>query len=398
MSDVPTIKVVVRKKQLLEDLNSLDGMMAEYSEFLHRGEGDESWEDDAISLLRSHHKFLSNTNVSLRVIDLVSAIMCELLEKLKVEELTVKLNPAAPGSAAADRSTMFGASVEEGVQIFEELIARVNGIARNAPIAMQEKIRYLLLSILNLLKCAVNNDREGVDNSMTQINLITSSRESQTLVREIALIARDIYNTLNSLSEGIPVIDTLTESTDGISEAAKKLKAVVAKLEEAAFGNLDYLETLTNHVRDDEEICERILAGLRKSQHILGELKAAHPEKSEQLAALQDKLGDQIGGGVIMLRTRLHENSETYLSLTANQGFQDLTGQTLKKTIHFIEDLELQLIQLLQKYKPLLEFSAEMAGVPTEAAEEEQGAAAAPESGVAQSQDDVDKMLADLGF
>ena len=398
MSDVPTIKVVVQKKQLLEDLNSLDGLMAEYSEFLHRGDGDESWEDDAISLLRSHHHFLSNANVSLRVIDLVSAIMRELLEKLKVEELTVKLNPLAPGAGSVSRATMFGASVEEGVQIFEELIARVNGLARNAPIAMQEKIRYLLLSILNLLKCAVNSDRDGADNTMTQINLLTSSRESQTLVREIAMIARDIYNTLNSLSDGIPVLDTLTESTDGISDAAKKLKAVVVKLEEAAFGNLDYLETLTNHVRDDEETCERILEGLRKSQHILGELKASHPEKAEHLAALQDKLGDQIGGGVMMLRTRLHENSETYLSLTANQGFQDLTGQTLKKTIHFIEDLELQLMQLLQKYKPLLEFSAEMGGATDDAEQGEQEAVSAPEPIVSQTQDDVDKMLADLGF
>ena len=175
----------------------------------------------------------------------------------------------------------------------------------------------------------------------------------------------------------------------------------MVRLEEAAFGNLDHLEMLNGNVRGDEEICERILEGLRKSQHILGELKAAHPEKGEEISALQDKLGDQLGSGVMMLRTRLHENSETYLSLTANQGFQDLTGQTLKKTIHFIQSLELQLIDVLRKYKPLLEYSADALTLAPSDTQEVPAALVTGDplaSGGRQSQDDVDQLLADLGF
>ena len=398
MSAVPTIKIVVQKKQLMADLNDVDGLVAEYSEFLCRVEDDDAWESDAISMFRSHHRFLGEARISLRIIDLVSAIMRELLGKLNVNELTVKLGPEAPGLRNASSAANLGATAKEANEQFEKLIVRVNSVAENAPIAMQGTIRYLLLSALNLMKFSVSGDAAGIEDCMTQINLLTSSKESQALVREIAVIARDIYNTLNSLSDGIPVIDTLAESTEGISDAAKKLKAVVVKLEEAAFANLDHLEMLNDNVRSDEEICERILEGLRKSQHILGELKAAHPEKGEEFTALQDKLGDQIGSGVMMLRTRLHENADAYLSLTANQGFQDLTGQTLKKTIHFIESLELQLIDVLRKYKPLLEYSADALTLAPSDEQEAPGTEQIQAATPRQSQDDVDQLLADLGF
>lgn len=398
MGEVSKIKIVVQKKQLLADLNGLDGLVGEYSEFLRRIAGDEAWESDAISLLHAHQRFLSDAKISLRVIDLVSAIMRELLEKIDLEEFSIKIGPEAQGARISTHKVMLAGSTEEANEKIDNLIARVNSVAGNAPIAMQEKIRYLLLSTLNLMKCTFNGDTAGIEDCMNQINLVTSTKESQNLVREIAVIARDIYNTLNTLSDGIPVIDTLTESTEGISEAAKKLKAVVSKLEEAAFGNLDHLEMLTNNVLGDEEVCERVLEGLRKSQHILGELKTAQPDKADEFSALQDKLGDQIGSGVMMLQTRLHDNNETYLALTANQGFQDLTGQTLKKTIDFIEHLELQLIEVLKKYRPLLEFGSD--AFP--ASKTQEGDEEAPEVNVAsdikQNQDDVDQLLADLGF
>lgn len=397
MSEVPTIKIVVRKKQLLEDVGDLNGLVAEYSEILRRVEIDESWEDDAIALLRSHHRILNNSKIGLRVIDLVSVIMRELLEKLNVDEFSIKLGPDGQFLGDISRGASPAGSPDEVTEQLDNLIERVNSIAVNAPLAMQEKIRYLLLSTRELMKFSLSGDRNGVQDCMTQINLLTSTKESQALVREIAIIARDIYNTLNTLSDGIPVIDTLTESTEGISDAARKLKAVVAKLEEAAFNNLDHLELLTNNVKGDEEICERILEGLRKCQHILGELKSTHPDKAGEFAALQDKLGDQIGGGVMMLRSRLHDNGETYLALTANQGFQDLTGQTLKKTIHFIESLEFQLVEVLKKYKPLLGVGAgDVVAAKSESGEEQEEQA--EDSGIRQNQEDVDQLLADLGF
>ena len=394
MSGEPTIKVVVDKKQLLQDLQNLDGLMAEYHQLLGRVGDDGSWEDDAISLIKSHQQYLANANVSLKVIDMVSAIMRGLLDKLQINELTLKVNPEAGVARGGAQPVSLDDSGAPGVEIFEQLIGRVNSVAQNAPLALQERIRYLLLSSLNLFKGLVSGSQEGIDDAVNQINLLTSSRESQNLVKEIAIIARDIYNTLNHLSDEIPVLDTLTESTDGISEAARKLKAVVQKLEDAAFANLDYLETLTSRLKVDEDMCERVQESLRKSQHMLGELKLAHPDKAEELTVLQDRLSDQIGSGIILMRSKIQENSDTFLSLTATQGFQDLTGQTLKKTIVFIEDLQMQLVELLQKFRPMLEATTGAGQEPATSDEEE-----APSGKVvSQSQDEVDQLLADLGF
>ena len=114
------------------------------------------------------------------------------------------------------------------------------------------------------------------------------------------------------------------------SEAAKKLKGVVAKLEEAAFHNLDQLEALNRQIQADEEVCDRVLDGLRRSQQALGELKQAHPDRETELSGVQEQLGDQIGAGVMMLKAKIHENSEVFLSLIANQLSADYL-----KTEHF---------------------------------------------------------------
>ncbi|MCZ6557594.1 MAG: protein phosphatase CheZ [SAR324 cluster bacterium] len=394
MSHEPTIKVIVDKKQLLEDLSNLEGMMSEYNQLLSRVEGEEDLESDALAMIRSHQQYLANAKVSLKVIDMVSAVMRGLLDRMEVDELSLKLNPKAGPARTALVEAGADVTGPGGVEILEQLVARVNSVAQNAPLAMQEKIRYLLLSSLNLFKGAVANDKEGIDDAINQINLLTSTRESQNLVKAIAIIARDVYNTLNNMSDEIPILDTLTESSDGISEAARKLKAVVGRLEESAFANLDYLELLSGRLKEDAEVCERVQDGLRKSQQILGELKANHPGQADALTSLQNKLGDQIGSGILLMRNQIQENSGTYMSLTANQGFQDLTGQTLKKTIEFIEDLEMQLVQILKKYKPMFSPAAGLAAAPAEQSLEQ-----GPDpQGITQNQDEVDDLLAALGF
>ena len=74
-----------------------------------------------------------------------------------------------------------------------------------------------------------------------------------------------------------------------------------------------------------------------------------------------------------------------------NQGFQDLTGQTLSKVIDFIEALQFQLVELLKRH---------MDGKTPdkEAASDEPPQAAPAEKPRPASQDEVDQLLTDLGF
>lgn len=392
MIEGPSMKVVVDKKQFFAELSHLRVLTAEYDRFLDEMDAGGGWEDKAIELIRSHHVSLSEAKVTLKTIDLLSALMRKLLGQVDVEQLSLKFGPKS-GEAAAGKSR---SGPEHNGENFEQLVGQINMLAQNVPLAIQEKIRFLLVSVNNLFQALVERNSSSVAEAMLQINLLTSTRESQNLVREIALIARNIYNTLNSLSEGI-ALDNIAESTDGISEAAKKLKGVVVKLEEAAFHNLDQLEILSQRSKEDEQICDRILTGLRKSQQMLGELRETHPGYDAALNEIRDQLGDDLGAGAMALKNKFQENARSFLSLIANQGFQDLTGQTLKKTIEFIETLELQLVDLLQKYRPILGLTAQ-AGQPAQVAEPGQEAAPEAAPRLRQSQDQVDSLLADLGF
>ena len=88
------------------------------------------------------------------------------------------------------------------------------------------------------------------------------------------------------------------------------------------------------------------------------------------------------------LREKTQENLDTYLAMISSQSFQDLTGQTLKKVIRFVESLQFKLIEMLP-HSPLGESAREVR--KADQAAEGMGTPV-------QSQEKVDQLLADLGF
>ncbi len=381
--DDQSMKVVVGKQQLSRELRHIHAVMTEYEAFLRTVPTLPDWETQAIDLVRSHEVRLDRAKVTLRTMGLVSAMIRELLARVPKEELTftplaTSETTPAEGMDAADRSGKLSA-----------LIDQLHGLSEHAPLALQEKIRILLASIETLFTALIEGDQERTDETMDQINLLTSSRESRNLIREIAVIARDIYDSLNAVSDDLP-LGELSESTEGISEAVRKLKSVISRLEDSANQNLDALEASVSRVKDEQSNADGVLSGLRDVQQRLGELKLAHPAAAQALAALQDKLGDGVGSPMLLLRNRAEVSRESYMSMMANQSFQDLTGQTLKKTIAFIENLQLQLMELLERYRPMFGLST-----PPAAPKALESSQDSPDR---QSQDQVDSLLADLGF
>ena len=92
----------------------------------------------------------------------------------------------------------------------------------------------------------------------------------------------------------------------------------------------------------------------------------------------------------MMLQNRIEGWGEEYLKMMANQSFQDLTGQTMGKIITFVEELEMQLVAILEKYRPVLGLTVRKAAPKPDEAPEETPAR--------QNQGQVDALLADLGF
>jgi len=380
------MNVVVEKKRLLQDLGHLQVVLREYQTFVQGMDPGEEWNEKALEMIRSHQAYLHKAKVTLKTLDLVHALLRKVLNRLPVDKISLS------GLDELGQDILSAVSTKQGEteEPLDELIAQLNTLARNAPLAQQEKIRYLLISLQKFFNELEKEKLLNLDESLTQINLLTSNLESQQLVREIAMIAREIYNALTTFTDGLQ-LDSLNQTTDGISEAVKKLKTVIKKLEEAAFHNLESLETIIQDNQESQNHLEKTLRGLRSAQNKLGEVKKENKALVDAVSRIQDKLGDGIGASMMVLQTRAHLNQDTYMTMMANQGFQDLTGQALKKIITFIESLELQMVKLLNKYRPVLGIIHPPVG-GAKARKENQ---AAPDT---QSQDQVDDLLSSLGF
>ena len=226
---------------------------------------------------------------------------------------------------------------------------------------------------------------------MTYINLITTSSDSQDLVGHIAKIARNIYNSLNEFSEYLTV-ESLSHTTGEIPDAVVNLRTVITRLENAANANLDTLESLSTQMNQNMEWVKESHGVVLECEREMDRLKANDTDLARGLEAVQEILRSEIKPGLTDLEARGSSDSQTYMAMTANQSFQDLTGQTLKKVIAFIETLQFKLLQLLPNYDAGEEKTAMATGDAGDSSQEK--AAADP----IQSQEKVDQLLADLGF
>jgi chemotaxis regulatin CheY-phosphate phosphatase CheZ len=386
MNDDPKIRVVVSKRQLASDLRVLSGLLEEYGAFLAALDPPGDWTESARRLLKRHWDQLDFAKVSLQSLDLVGALIRQVLalqpgKRILFSEIeTPTATPEPPAAAAATSPP----------QDFRALAAEMASLLSNAPLVMQEKLRFLLGSLLRMVSQVSAKDIGRLEEVLSEINLLTSSRESQSLVREIALLAREVYDSIQAMSEGLP-LEALTESTEGASEAVRKLNGVMKRLEEAASQNLDQVEALIRRLEGDQAAAEELTQALRTIQQRLAELKAAHPRNAEALERIQTRLSDDVGATAMQLRMRAGATSERYMALLSSQGFQDHTGTTLRRIVAFVEQLQGQLLALLEKYQSVLALHL---GPPDLSEEPMEGA---DQSGARQSQDEVDRLLAKLG-
>jgi chemotaxis regulatin CheY-phosphate phosphatase CheZ len=392
MSEEPKIRLVVSKQRLYEELGCLQQILEEYRDFLQRIDPPADWLGEAQELMRQHWARLDRAKMSVQTLDLAGAVIRQVLMLHPGSRVVLDLadSSAAGGPGATADPNSAAAASAQAAATFPALVAEINALASNAPLAMQEKLRFLLGSLLRFVSSLEVEDIHKVEDILAEMNLLTSSRESQSVLREIALMAREIYDSIKAMSDGLP-LDALTESTEGMSEAVRKLNGVIQRLEQAATQNLDLIEGLMQSHVKDAAVLDGIHTGLRYAQQRLGESKVRHPEHAAALEGIQERLANTVAAGIMHLRKRHEEMSDTHMALMAQQGFQDHTGSTLKRTIQFVESLQMQLMGLLEKYRAVLEMSL---GVP----DLSEPTAGEKEEALRQSQDQVDSLLANLGF
>lgn len=228
--------------------------------------------------------------------------------------------------------------------------------------------------------------------------------ESASKIIHELVEARDahIFNSVGQLTRGLHTaivnfhVDADLSSTPAeiksseISDATDRLNYVLKLTEDAADKTMDKVEAVAP-----------IAANLGQEAHRLKDewdkLKRREMSKEEfkTLFTRIDNFLCQMGEGTDQLNTGLQE-------IILEQGFQDLTGQALKKVITLVTDVERELVNLMR----LAGQVENVTGLVSENEDKSkhsaqgQGPTMRPEQceDVVESQDDVDDLLSSLGF
>jgi len=388
----PEGSIVVAKDELLEILDRVRLFTEEYGELVEQVTDTESWRQNVLARIVEHQERLDSGNSPLDRFGLILGLLQFLLTRDGWEHLSFKIpsrlvSVAEPGN----RDLLeFSNALKEWTQSIDAVVAEVGAMADEASRADRENVYILLSSISSLFKAILRQDWDDFNVMLAHINLATSSREREELVRQIAKIAREIYNSLNEFSDEIS-IEGLSSTTEEIPDAVGKLRSVISHLEEAANANLDALERLTGENEDNLKWIAEALEAATEAEADCEKLMAEHPELAPVIEEALAILRREIKAKLDALRDQFGLNNESIVAMMANQGFQDLTGQTLSKVIDFIEALQFQLVELLKRHM-------HDKTPDKEAASDEPPQAAPAEKPRPASQDEVDQLLTDLGF
>ncbi|NOY66347.1 MAG: protein phosphatase CheZ [Gammaproteobacteria bacterium] len=224
-----------------------------------------------------------------------------------------------------------------------------------------------------------------LDGARSIMDDIASLREMD-LFCEMGKLTRELHDSLNNFK-----LDTKMSglAENEIPDAKERLNHVIAMTEEAADKTLTAVETALP-LSDDIKACSLELQE-RWSQFKDRKLSA---DEFRELSNDIDDFFPKISSGTVSLNALLNE-------ILMAQGFQDLTGQIIRRVINLVHDVEEGLVDLIKmsgnqvvekkqddKEKGALDTTAEGPVVP----------GVAHTSETLDGQDDVDDLLSSLGF
>lgn len=214
-------------------------------------------------------------------------------------------------------------------------------------------------------------------------------QDSMELFSEVGKLTRQLHDSLNTFNIDSRIIDLANED---IPDAQSRLNYVIETTEDAANRTMDAVETSMPIAENINSSVSHILPEWKKlmsRQLELGEFKSLCHELDsflEKSSADSAKLNDLL--------------TEVLMA----QGYQDLTGQVIRRVIQLVKEVETSLVNMLTVFgEPDVELkktseSTDKKNKPS--ASEAEGPIIDAESrdDVVQGQDDVDDLLSSLGF
>lgn len=220
---------------------------------------------------------------------------------------------------------------------------------------------------------------------------VLSRKREQGLFQELGKLTRDLHDALRNFQLDSRIAD-MTESD--IPDAKERLRYVITMTEQAANSTLTSVEAglpIAEDLKDRAVALHDKWQRFRSRDMQVDEFRELVPELDEFLAVTSDN--------AVSLNNHLSE-------IMMAQGFQDLTGQIIRRVINLVTEVEDGLVELIRVSGAHIQ-PAE-AGKPRQEDKEEDpnkgfgpqvpGVDNVAEAEVVSNQDEVDDLLSSLGF
>lgn len=236
---------------------------------------------------------------------------------------------------------------------------------------------------LQLARSLVNCLESGNENDAGDVIAELSGFGDSQLFQEIGRLTRELHDSINSFVADARLADIAQHE---MPDAAERLRYVIATTEQAANTTLgaveeslplaDTLRSDARHLADQWDRFNSRQLSVDDFRELSGEISNFLTVTQTNSDALHDKLSE-----VLMA-----------------QGYQDLTGQVIRKVITLVNDVEVKLVELVRlsgsHVKPVDNKEAKQPDLSP------QGPVVpgVDNGDVVSGQDDVDDLLSSLGF
>ncbi|WP_026375582.1 protein phosphatase CheZ [Aestuariibacter salexigens] len=246
--------------------------------------------------------------------------------------------------------------------------------ATNTPPISLEEARQLV-------ECLEAGDNDGAKAIMDAVAM----KESVELFAEVGKLTRQLHDSLNSFQLDSRITDLATED---IPDAQSRLTYVIEETEKAANTTMDAVESSMPIAENLHAEISKILPEWKKlmnRQIEFGEFKS--------LCYDLDKLLESASEDTSKLTSLLTE-------VLMAQGYQDLTGQVIRRVIELVKEVEDSLVNMLTMFgEPEVSEKTHKSSKKTDTVEAEGPIIDAEgRDDVVTGQDDVDDLLSSLGF
>ncbi|MCK5830000.1 MAG: protein phosphatase CheZ [Methylococcales bacterium] len=235
------------------------------------------------------------------------------------------------------------------------------------------------LDLAKKLVLALEKNNESDANSI--LDEISSHRETE-IFHEVGRITRQLHDTMNKMGLDEERLSDMTKND--IPDAKERLQYVMSMTEQAANQTLNVVEELLPISKELNDQSDNLS---EKWERFLD--KEMPFEEFKGMAAELTKHFQNSKGSLKQVQEGLND-------ILMAQGFQDITGQIIKKVINLVQDVETNMVELVRitgakgsVSKP--EINTVLPGPVVPGVDDKAG-------DVANSQDDVDDLLSSLGF